>query len=278
MYKRKLRQGTALYASLLVLAAFALSTPFAPILIQALSRGYSTDDTTLRPGMVVALTDDNETANPKVEKSDTDNAERSVGVVTTDTDSSVTISSSTKQVLVETNGEVDTYVSDLNGAIKQGDLLEVSPLKGILMKADRVDGVVIGIALEDARLDEEDSYSVSLDGDKESALITRIKISLDQKAISNAPQKADSSLERLGKSIVGKEVSEIRVIIALLIFIMVLIAEGGIIYGAVSSAITSLGRNPLAKDVIRSEVFRVLLVALAVLIIGLVAIYMILWV
>ena len=244
----------------------------------AVARGYNTDDTGLKPGMVVALNNDSGPDNPKVERASTENAERSVGVVTTDENSSITISSGSKQFLVETSGEVDTYVSDINGAIKQGDLLEVSPLKGILMKADKVDGVVIGIALEDAQLDENDSYSVPIDGDKKTALIARIRVSLDQKAISNAPAKADSSLERLGKSVVGKEVSEIRVVVALLIFIMVLIAEGAIIYGAVSSAITSLGRNPLARNVIRSEVTRVFLIAITVLLIGLAAVYMILWI
>lgn len=246
--------------------------------VYSVARGYNTDDTGLKPGMVVAITNENDPDNPKVERASTENASKSVGVVTTDGESSLTLSSGSKKVLVETGGEVDAYVSDINGAVKQGDLLAVSPLKGILMKGDDVSGVVLGIALEDAELDAEDSYSTEISGDKKTALITRIRVSLDQKAISNAPQKTDSSLERLGKSVVGKEVSEIRVVVALIIFIMVLIAEGGIIYGAVSSAITSLGRNPLARNVIRSEVTRVLAVALGVLLIGLAAIYMILWV
>lgn len=245
--------------------------------VLAVARGYSTDDTGLRLGMVVALSDESDPNNPKVVRASTDNAERSVGVVTTDDNSTVTISSGSKQVLVESTGEVDTYVSDINGAIKQGDLLEVSPLQGILMKSDGGAGVILGVALEDAKLDAKESYTVELEGDKKSALISRIRMSLDQKSLSSTTQ-TDSSLERLGKSIVGKEVSEIRVVVALLIFLMVLIAEGGIIYGAVSSAITSLGRNPLARNVIRQEVARVLLVALGVLLIGLVAIYMILWV
>lgn len=272
MFKRGINRGVAQLAFAGFLALFCVGNALSA------ARGYSTDDTALKTGMVVAITNENDPNNPKVERASTDNASRAVGVVTTDGDSTITISSGTKQVLVETDGEVHAYVSDINGAVKQGDLLEISPLKGILMKSDGVDGVVLGIALEDAKLNEDDSYTVELDGDKETALIDRVRISLDQKAISTAPQKADSSLERLGKSIVGKEVSEIRVVVALLIFIMVLIAEGGIIYGAVSSAITSLGRNPLARNIIRSEVVRVLAVALAVLIIGLIAIYMILWV
>lgn len=267
-----IKQLTAEVSLVLLLILSNAATVF------AVARGYNTDDTGLKPGMVVAITNENNPDDPKVERASTENASRSVGVVTTDGDNSLTLSSGSKKVLVETNGEVDAYVSDINGAIKQGDILVVSPLKGILMKSDNSSGVVLGIALENATLEADDSYSVDISGDKKTALITRIRISLDQKSISNAPQKADSSLERLGKSVVGKEVSEIRVVVALIIFIMVLIAEGGIIYGAVSSAITSLGRNPLARNIIRSEVTRVLAVALGVLLIGLGAIYMILWV
>ena len=247
--------------------------------VLAVAKGYNTEDTNLRAGMVVAINAESTVDNPKVERAYTDNAERTIGVVTSDLSSTVSISSGDKQVLVETDGEIDAYVSDISGEVKQGDLLEVSPLKGILMKSDGIDGIILGIALEDADLPENESYVRDINGeDKKTTVISKIRISLDQKAISTISQKADSSLERLGKSIVGKEVSEIRVAIALVIFVMVLIAEGGIIYGAVSSAITSLGRNPLAKDVIRSEVFRVLLVAIVVLVIGLIAVYMILWV
>lgn len=247
--------------------------------VLAVAKGYNTEDSDLRPGMVVAIDATSTVDNPKVERSSTDNSERTIGVVASEDSSTVSISSGEKKVLVETDGEVEVYVSDINGEVKQGDLLEVSPLKGILMKADKNDGIIIGIALEDSALPENESYTRDINGDdKQTTIISKVRISLDQKAISTITQKEDSSLEKLGKSIVGKEVSEIRVIVAIILFVMVLIAEGGIIYGAVSSAITSLGRNPLAKDVIRSEVLRVILVAMGVLVIGLAALYMILWV
>lgn len=248
-------------------------------LVFAVANGYNTEDLELKTGMVVAINAESPVDNPKVERASTDNAVRTVGVVTSEDISTVSISAGDKNVLVETDGEIDAYVSDINGEVRQGDLLEVSPLKGILMKADYVDGIIIGIALEDANLPENESYVRDLNGyDKKTTIITKLRISLDQKAISTVTQEVDSSLERLGESIVGKQVSEIRVVIAILLFIMVLIAEGGIIYGAVSSAITSLGRNPLAKDVIRSEMLRVIIVAVSVLLIGLIAVYVILWV
>jgi hypothetical protein len=244
------------------------------------AKGYNTEDPELKTGMVVAIDAESTVDNPKVERASTDNAERTIGIVTSEDSSTVSISSGDKKVLVETDGEIDAYVSDIGGEVKQGDLLEVSPLKGILMKSDGADGIILGIALEDANLPENESYSRTIEGDdQKTTTITKVRISLDQKAISTLnSDEIDSSLERLGASIVGREVSEIRVIVAMIIFVMVLIAEGGIIYGAVSSAITSMGRNPLAKDVIRSEVIRVVFIAMGVLVIGLVALYMILWV
>ena len=85
-------------------------------------------------------------------------------------------------------------------------------------------------------------------------------------------------MSKLGKSLVGRDVGEIRVLIALLVFMIVLIAEGGIIYGAVSSAITALGRNPLARKVIQREMLQVFVVAIIVLVVGLGAMYAILWI
>jgi hypothetical protein len=274
MSKRKNQSVVAGSALVLLLAFASVSHVF------AVAKGYNTEDPELKTGMVVAIDAESTVDNPKVERASTDNAERTIGIVTSEDSSTVSISSGDKKVLVETDGEIDAYVSDIGGEVKQGDLLEVSPLKGILMKSDGADGIILGIALEDANLPENESYSRTIEGDdQKTTTITKVRISLDQKAISTLnSDEIDSSLERLGASIVGREVSEIRVIVAMIIFVMVLIAEGGIIYGAVSSAITSMGRNPLAKDVIRSEVIRVVFIAMGVLVIGLVALYMILWV
>ena len=82
----------------------------------------------------------------------------------------------------------------------------------------------------------------------------------------------------IGKGLLGKKVGEIRVVIALILFLIVLIAEGAIIHGAISSAITALGRNPMARKTIIKEMVRVIFVAIIVLVIGLASIYMILWV
>ncbi len=244
----------------------------------ATAKGYATDDNELVPGMVVALSSSSTPDTPKVERAALDKEPKVIGVTTTPSDELVTIASSRDTVYVQNTGEASVFVSDLNGEIKNGDLLAPSPLLGILMKADESTAPIIGIALEDFNLDNAEDKSVNSQNGVSNVKIGKVKINLDHKAASNQQASAtDSSLERLGRAVVGKDVGEIQVLAALTIFLVVLVAEGGIIYGAVSSAITAVGRNPMAKKIIQIEMLRVVFVAMVVLGVGVAAIYLILW-
>ncbi len=244
---------------------------------QAITRGYSSDDVSLKPGMAVKLSSSSTPDNPKVERATNDSPNSIIGIATTVDNSSVTISSGDKPVFIETTGEVDAYVADLNGDVKKGDLLTISPLRGILAKVDPTSQAIIGIALEDFSTKATEEYTITTDKGEQMVHLATIKISLDRKA---GPQQtqSDTSLKRLGRSISGKDICEIRVIVALIIFFVVLVAEGGILYGAITSAITAFGRNPMAKNVIRKELVRVMVIAAFVLLVGLGAVYGILWV
>ncbi len=246
--------------------------------VWAMARGYASDDQDLQPGMAVALSSDGQADNPKVERATADSESRVIGVAVNPSENFVTTGSGAAQVYVQSDGEVDAYVSDINGIPRRGDLLAVSPLKGVLVVADGTMGAVIGSALEDFDDNITSNQSIDKSGTSVNVRIDKIRVNLDHKSSLVGSTDADSSLERLGRSIVGRDVGEIRVIIALIIFFIVLVAEGGIIYGAVSSAITSLGRNPLARRIIVQELVRVVAIALLVLAIGLAAIYGILWI
>lgn len=244
-----------------------------------IAKGYITDDQELKPGMVAGLSEGSTPENPKVERAAFDNEAKIIGVTTTPDDELVTIASGKQQVYVETSGEVNVYVSDLNGEVKAGDLLSLSPLRGILMKADASPAVVVGIALEDFDASQAETKSITDNTGNKDVKLAKIRINQDHKAASNQQAGVtDSSLRRLGRSITGREVGEVRVLIALIIFLAVLVAEGGIIYGAVSSALVALGRNPLARKIIQKEMVRVILIAISVLLVGLGAIYLILWI
>jgi hypothetical protein len=182
-------------------------------------------------------------------------------------------------VFVQITGEVDAFVSDINGKAKNGDLLTISPILGVLMKADNSSTTIIGIAVEDFDETNAETRKLTEDGENREVKVVKTRLSLDRKAASNnRSTTADSSLEKLGQAITGRtDVTEVQVIAALIIFLMVLVAEGAIMYGAISSSITSLGRNPMARKIILRELFRVLLITFGVLVVGLAAIYGILW-
>lgn len=261
--------------SLTALISFVIVLLFAQSVAYAIARGYTTDDVGLQNGMVVALSADAGTGN-RVERASQENSQRVVGVVTNLDNSLVTVASGSAKVLVESEGEVDAYVNDMNGEIKKGDLLIVSPLRGILAKQGDGSGSVIGIAAGDFTTANAETYPIQ-DGSKtKDVKIAKIKVNLNRQGATNTAKASDSSLSRLGRAIVGKEVSEIRVIIALVIFFIVLVAEGAILYGAISSAITALGRNPLGRKIIHKEMLRVVFIAVAVLLVGLGAVYSVL--
>lgn len=243
--------------------------------VSAIARGYATNDSGLQTGMVVALSSE-ESSEATVERATQENSDKVVGIVTTLDDSLVTVSSGTAKVLVESAGQTEAYVSDLNGGVAKGDLLVLSPLKGILMKTAQSGGAAIAIAAETPGASE--TYTYEDNGDVKETRIAKTKVNLDHQGGGGNVSTEESALAKLGRSVVGKEVDEIRVIMALILFVIVLVAEGGIIYGAVSSAITALGRNPLAKIIIRMELFRVIAVAMMVLAVGLGAVFAILWV
>lgn len=242
--------------------------------VSAIARGYATADSGLQTGMVAALSVD---ANSSVERASQESSDRVVGIVTTFDNSLVTVGSGTSKVLVDNEGQVDAYVSDINGAIKQGDLLVLSPLKGILMKSGDAPATVIGIA--GGTPERTSPYSYQDRSQAKETQIAKIKVNLNQQGSANGSVlRSDSALAKLGRYLVGKDVGETRVLIALILFVIVLVAEGSIIYGAVSSAVTSLGRNPLARKIIQAEMARVVAVAIGVLLVGLGAVYSILWV
>jgi len=255
------------------------STFLAVSSVAAFAKGYATEDTGLMPGMVVALSVSSTAESPKVERAALDKEPKVIGVSTTVDDQLVAEGSTSKTVYVQTSGEATIFTTDLNGEVKKGDLLAPSPLLGLLMKADESTAPIVGIAIEDFDGGAAETQEIDENGTKKQVKIDKIRVNLDHMAASNQQSSAtDSSLERLGRAVVGKDVGEIQVLAALVIFMLVLVAEGGIIYGAVSSAITALGRNPMAGKIIRREMFRVVAIAIVVLSIGVAAIFAILWI
>lgn len=236
---------------------------------QSFAKGYKTTDSGLKPGMAVKLSSDSTPDNPTVERATNQDISKLVGVATEPTENLVTISSGEQQVYVQSSGEVSAFVSTLNGSVKKDDGLTLSPLKGLLARADESTAIV-GTALEDFPADQAETQTIQTDKGSSTVQIAKMTINLGEK-VSTTPATGPSNtaLSRLGQLIVGKEVGDLQVVVALIIFLIVLVTEGSIIYGAVTSGITSIGRNPMAKGIIRKELIKVLIIALLVLLVGL---------
>ena len=215
-----------------IAVTFILFLFLSSAVVRAIARGYASSDTGLQTGMMVALSVA-ETNNPSVERATQENSSRIVGVITTLDNSLVSVSSGNSKVLVESEGQVKAYVSDINGPVVKGDQLVLSPLKGILMKIGDVPTTVLGIAADSPT--EPTSYNYKNGNDTKDTKISKIKINLNNQGGNNQTgTKSDSALAKLGKTVSGKDISEIRVLAALILFVIVLIAEGAIKIGRAS--------------------------------------------
>lgn len=268
---------TVLYLCLALVAINLVLLSLGAVSAEGLSEGYITTDSGLRAGMAVALSLENTSSTPMVQRASDSNPQRIIGIATGVNDSFIVISPGKQQIYVQSSGDVDAYVSDIDGDVSRGDLLTISPLNGILMKANSSSTEILGSALENLTDFNSQTYTIKTNTGTKQVHAAQIEVNLDNLGIANQTQPA-SALTIIGKALTGREIGDLRVLIALLIFLILLIAEGGIIYGAVSSSIAAIGRNPLAHKVIRGELVKVLLVVIFVLIIGLGSIYAVLWV
>lgn len=242
-----------------------------------IAQGYTSSDGDLVVGMAAALSPNSTTDNQIVERATTSNKTKFVGVVTTKDANLVTLTDKQATIVVATNGEAAAFVSNLNGAPKKGDYLVVSPLKGILMKAGPSDANAVGTALEDFPAAGAQSQQIISESGPKAVLVNSMRMQISPASIALSSKDANKTfLHNLGQSITGRSVSDWQVLSALVIFFLVLVIEGSLVYGAIHSSITALGRNPLSHDVVYKQLFQVLLAVLGVLAFGVSVIYAVL--
>lgn len=270
--------GTVSRATLALLAAFIFLAPVATVFSQGIAYGHRTTDNLLVVGMAAQLDSEQNSSSDStnyVQRSDANLPQAYIGVVAQLDSTTATIGGSGDQVFIKSNGQVSALVSDEGGDVVSGDKLILSAYKGVFSKTDKDSATWNAIALGSSADADKESVTV---GDSAKVGFYRLQISLDNSSNYSGPDaNSSSSIKRLGQAIVGKDVGEARIIFSLIIFALLLVVEGGVVYGAISSSLTSLGRNPLASATIKKEMIRVLLVALLILMFGLTFAYAILW-
>lgn len=245
-----------------------------PLLVQ----GYTSSSSNMAVGMGVAFIEGSTTS---IEPLTPSNTTRFAGIVSRYEPSAVVVGNNTSTVYVTREGSSEALVSDLNGRIAQGDRLTISPLSGVFTKATNKTGewTFATVSAEPSAQTTQDVTIRSSEGSTKQSGVSLVPISIQvaQTPAAKQNEQPETALQRLGRTLTNKPVSQVQVISALVLFILMLVIEGVIIYAAVRSSIISVGRNPLAKASVYRQLRQILMLAVVVLIVCMLAIYGILW-
>lgn len=267
----------AITALIIFLAAVFLP---ASLSAQSVSQAYTTDGNVQR-GMIVMLDPKDSTkVIPLTNKRD--NSMQGIVVAANDTSVSLGADTTKNQVYIAAAGKYNTLVSTQNGPIKKGDIISISALDGIGMKADAEQTVILGRALSEFNGKDNSIGAMNL---KTSAGKRGVSIGLVQVdiGISHNPLAASvtgppvpSFLKKAGNFVAGKPVSTIRLYVSLGVLVVTMIMASSLLYGGVRNSLISIGRNPLAKKSIIRGLIQVIVLGLMVFVLGLFAIYLLL--
>lgn len=217
-----------------------------------------------------------------VEKSNAANRERLIGVTVDSGQSVVTFADGDNKVQVASSGITKVFVSNLNGDIKSGDALTVSPIAGFAMRATSA-GKVVGVASQDFIANQTASTKTlnvtSTDGQNKTVKFGQIDAQISvQNWLPTGSQNSPllNSLRGVIGGVVGKPVSNIQAVTSIGVIFLAIIASATILYSSVSSSIRSIGRNPLSKGIIRRSLMVMTVMAILVILGAGSAVYLIL--
>lgn len=277
---RKLRQTLIHTALALVAAVFVGAAALATVDAQAVSRTYDSPGN-VQKGMIVMI-DPKDSKKIKPLTNATDKSMLGVVVSANDTVISLTGDGTTSQVYVASDGKYNVLVSTQNGPIKKGDILSISSLDGIGMKADTTQSVVLGKALSDFDGRQNVSGVMTLktnSGNRKVSIgfvAVDISIAHNPMQVSVTGPPVPAFLKKAGDVITGKQVSTVRLYVALLVLLITLFVSGSLMYGGVRSSLVAIGRNPLAKGAVGRGLVQVVVLGIIIFVIGMFSIYLIL--
>lgn len=240
----------------------------------SIAQGFQTTESNIVSGALVSLKQG--TPNT-VELSTSDTSGELMGVA--GEKSLIELSNDTVSVRVVTSGVAAALVSDINGPIKTGDKITASPIAGIGMKATQ-SVMIVGTAQADLSADKAETRTVTdKQGRKQTVHIGAIPLQVDKVFYEAAEDRYSflpNALDDFARSIVGRQVSPIRVLVATLLVVILFVAVTVLLYSAVRSSIISIGRNPLSEQAVRKGLLEVSLTVIGVLVFTLIVIYLVL--
>lgn len=179
---------------------------------------------------------------------------------------------------VVTNGVTDVLVSDYNGRVQVGDKIAVSPIAGIGQRATG-SATIIGTARNDISQRGGVTKTITDDNGKQRTVtinLVSIQVNVSAYVVPENYSLVPAPIQDAANKFAGHEVPAIRVFIALGIALLIFIGILVVMYAAVRSSITSIGRNPLAAVSIRRSLLQLCAIIPVVLGVSLTVIYFLL--
>ncbi|MFO0781954.1 MAG: hypothetical protein U0524_03650 [Candidatus Saccharimonadales bacterium] len=199
-----------------------------------------------------------------VQLANTANGSQLFGVAVKSEDSLLAVDSQGGKVQVATTGSATVLASTLNGPIKVGDLISVSPFDGIGMKSTP-GANVIGLALTELNSSTDGVVRKQVtdkSGKTSSIDVGMVRITIGVGSDTSAGNGEElTGLQRFAKSLTGKVISPARIVISIVVAVIAITVLITLIYGAIYGSIISIGRNPLAKNAIFRSLSSVVLMA-----------------
>ena len=212
-----------------------------------ISRSYKADGN-IAAGSLVSV----EKGSPGiVQSANTNNAQQLVGVSVAINQSLLAINVTSSTIQVATAGTAIALVSTVNGSISVGDQISASPFNGVGMKAGPSTRIV-GLAQASFMAGGSNTTTEKVTDKK--GKVTNIVVGYIPVGIyvgtSSPTSSAASGLQRLGETLAGHPVSDIRIIISLIVAVVAIASIVTLIYASIYGSIVSIGRNPLAKYIV----------------------------
>lgn len=233
----------------------------------AISYGYKTTDK-ISYGALVSTVEDN----PSIVKLATkEDARLLLGIAVKSDDSLLSLSNGTTDVEVAVEGATVALVSDINGSIKAGDPITISPMKGVGMKSPNATKIV-GVAQQPFDKNTPGAATQKITNKEGKVIEVAIgKIPLNVKVETyngNAQSTTNAILQAIQNAvsfIAGRQVPIARALVAVGIVMASLLISSIIVYTSVRTSFISVGRNPLAQSFIRKNLYVVLLTVISIL-------------
>jgi hypothetical protein len=213
-----------------------------------------------------------------VTMANTSNASKLLGVAVESDTSLLAVDPDANKVQIAKNGSVPVLVSTVNGDIKNGDRITVSPFNGVGMKAIGP-GYVVGRAQANFNSSSKGATKQQVldkNGQQQSVTVGFVQVDLNPKFDSDVGGEGLNGVQQWVRSLTGHTVSKPRVIVSLVVAVATIIAVVVLMYASIYGSIISIGRNPLAKQSVFRALSHVVFMAVLIVSIAFILIYLLL--